>query len=265
MNERSLVVAALQTGLYPKDAKRAVREALSLVKSAAEKKGSARLVCFPEHWLTETIMDFGSDEIYGPFSDLARDHSIYLNLGGIYEKDQEGKTFFLSPTISPRGEIISKQKKVHLFRRENEIALPGDRFEPFEIDDIKIGVMVCHDVVFPESARTLVLKGAEMLLNPSLIPTRGIEPWKIYIMARALENRVPIVAPNPYLAKRVPGDSVIIGLKYEKAQGIMQVKELAEGGRGKKIIRSKLVFNDDIAAQRTERLNERKPLAYYNG
>ena len=125
--------------------------------------------------------------------------------------------------------------------------------------------MVCHDVVFPESARTLVLKGAEALLNPSLIPTRGIEPWKIYIMARALENRVPIVAPNPYLANKVPGDSVIIGLKYEKAQGIMQVKEVAAGGRGKKIIRSKLVFNDDIAVQRNERLNERIPLAYYNG
>jgi predicted amidohydrolase len=261
MDERLLGVAVLQTGLYPKDAKRALREGLSLVKSAVEGKGT-RLVCFPEHWLTETVIEFGSEEIYGPFIDLARSHSIFLNLGGIYEKDQEGKTFFLSPTISPRGEIVSKQKKVHLFRRENEIALPGDHFEPFMIDDIMVGIMVCHDVVFPESARTLVLKGAELLLNPSLIPARGIEPWKIYIMARALENRVPIVAPNPYFSGRVPGNSVIIGLKYEKAQGIMQVKEVAKGGKGKKMIRSKLVFNDDIATQRRERLDERKPGAY---
>jgi len=261
MDERSLGVAALQTGLYPKDEKRALREGLSLAKSAARRKGS-RLVCFPEHWLMETIIEFGSEETYGPFIDLARDNSVYLNLGGIYEKDLQGRTFFLSPTISPQGEIISKQKKVHLFRRENNIALPGDFFEPFMIDNVKVGVMVCHDVVFPESARTLVLKGAELLLNPSLIPARGLEPWKIYVMARALENRVPVVAPNPYLAGRVPGNGVIIGLKYEKAQGIMQVTEVAKGGEGKKIIRSKLVFNDDIAAQRKERLDERKPSAY---
>ena len=92
--------------------------------------------------------------------------------------------------------------------------------------------MVCHDVVFPESARTLVLKGAELLLNPSLIPTQGIEPWRIYVMARALENRVPIIAPNPYLSTRVPGDSVIIGLKNEKPQGIMQVKHILQQEKG---------------------------------
>ncbi|MDA4129524.1 MAG: hypothetical protein OK457_02025, partial [Thaumarchaeota archaeon] len=76
-------------------------------------------------------------------------------------------------------------------------------------------------------------------------------------------NRVPIVAPNPYLANRVPGESGIIGLKYEKVQGIMQIHEVANGGKGKKVIRSKLVFDDDIAAQREERLNERKPTAYF--
>ena len=218
MPERSLQVAALQTGLYPKDTKRALREGLLMAKTAATKKNS-RLICFPEHWLTELILTYDDSEVYGSFSDLAKDCDVYFNLGGIYEKDQNGKTFFVSPTISPNGEIISRQKKVHLFRRENDVALPGDKFEPFEIDGIKVGVMVCHDVVFPESARTLVLKGAELLLNPSLIPAKGIEPWRIYVMARALENRVPIVAPNPYLSTRVPGDSVIIGLKYEKASG----------------------------------------------
>ena len=45
--------------------------------------------------------------------------------------------------------------------------------------------MVCHDVVFPESARTLVLKGSELLLNPSLITAQGIGPWRSYLIARA--------------------------------------------------------------------------------
>ncbi len=259
MDSRSLNVAALQTGLYPKDVKKAVREGLALAQTATTKP--VRLICFPEHWLVDTVLKT-DDEIYDTFKDFAKDHEVYVNLGGVYEKNDDGNTYFLSPTISPLGKIISKQKKVHLFRRENEMAIGGEGFDPFEIDEIKVGVMVCHDVVFPESARTLVLKGAEMLLNPSLIPMRGIEPWKIYVMARALENRVPIVAPNPYLANRVPGESVIIGLKYEKAQGIMQIHEVASRSKGKKVIRSKLVFDDGIAAQREERLKERKPGAY---
>jgi predicted amidohydrolase len=257
--QRSLTVAALQTGLYLKDEEKAIREGVSLAEFAAK---TACLICFPEHWLTEKILKT-DDDVYGTFIDLARDLQIYINLGGVYERDRAGKTFFISPTISPRGNVISKQKKVHLFRRENEIAIGGDGFDPFEIDQIKVGVMVCHDIVFPESARTLVLKGSELLLNPSLITSLGIEPWRIYLMARVLENRVPIVAPNPYLANRVPGRSVIMGLKYEKAQGIMQIQELATSSKGKKVIHSKIVFDEDITAQRKERLNERKPNAYY--
>ena len=123
--------------------------------------------------------------------------------------------------------------------------------------------MVCHDVVFPESARTLVLKGAEVILNPSLITTLGIEPWRAYITARVLENRVPIVAANPFLRNRVPGGSVLLGLKYEKAQGIMKVQELVKSSTGKRIYVSKLSFSGETTALRKERLSERKPEAYF--
>ena len=171
----------------------------------------------------------------------------------------------MSPTISPNGELISRQKKVHLFRRENDAALPGEKFEPFEIDGIKVGVMVCHDVVFPESARTLVLKGAELLLNPSLIPAQGIEPWRIYVMARALENRVLIIAPNPYLSTRVPGRQRHHRTKGQKPSGHNAGQTDLQQERGKKIITSRLIFDDDILTQREERLNERKPSAYRLG
>jgi predicted amidohydrolase len=256
-DKRSLTVAALQIGLHPKDEKRALQEGMSFVKSASNK--SARLICFPEHWLIEKVLEPG-DETYGTFSDLARENEVYINLGGVFEKTDQ--TFFVSPTISPRGEIISKQAKVHLFRRETKLAIGGDSFSTFEIDGIKTGTMVCHDVVFPESARTLVLRGAEFLLNPSLITSAGIEPWRIYLMARVLENRVPIVAPNPYLPRRVPGNSLVLGMKYEKKQGIMQVADLAKPSSGKKVIISKIIFDDNQSELRKERLSERKPSAY---
>jgi len=256
---QSLTVAIVQSGLYPKDEKRAVREAVSFARKAAQL--SARLVCFPEHWLIDRILS-SDDQIYGTFSDLAKELDIYINLGGIYDSS-ESKIYFVSPTISPEGRIISKQKKVHLFRRENDIAIGGNSFDPFKIDSINVGVMVCHDVVFPESARTLVLKGAEVILNPSLITTLGIEPWRAYITSRVLENRVPIIAANPFLRNRVPGGSVLMGLKYEKAQGIMEIQELVKSSTGKRMYVSKLSFSDETAALREERLSERKPEAYF--
>ena len=256
---RSLNVAIVQSGLYPKDEKRAVREAVLFARKGAQR--SARLICFPEHWLIDRILT-RDDEIYGIFSDLAKELDVYINLGGIFDAS-EPKTFFVSPTISPDGKIVSRQKKVHLFRRENNIAIGGDSFDPFKIDDVNVGVMVCHDVVFPESARTLVLKGAEMILNPSLITDRGIEPWRAYLKARVLENRVPIVAANPFLKTHVPGGSVFLGLKYEKAQGIMQIQELVKSSTGKRIFVSKLTFSDETIALRKERLSERKPEAYF--
>ena len=257
----SLTVAAVQCGLYPKDEKRAITEAVKLVRRSVQVR-SARLVCLPEHWLIEKILTGDDDPLYGTFQDLARDLDAYINMGGIFEKIG-GTTFFLSPTVSPTGKVISKQKKVHLFRRETELAIGGDSFDPFKIDEITTGVMVCHDVVFPESARTLVLRGAEIILNPSLITTHGISPWRLYLMARALENRVPIIAPNPYLRPRVPGKSELLGLIYEKPQGIMQVKELAKPVTGIKLYVTKISFDEESAALRRERLAERQPKAYY--
>jgi omega-amidase len=257
----SLAVAAVQSHLYPKDEARAIREVVKLVRRAAELR-SARLVCLPEHWLIEKILSGDDDPLYGAFQDLARSLDAYLNLGGIFEKMRE-TTFFLSPTISPAGKIISKQKKVHLFRRENELAIGGDSFEPFKIDEITTGVMVCHDVVFPESARTLVLKGSELLLNPSLITAQGIGPWRSYLIARALENRVPIIAPNPYLGARMPGKSELVGLSYKKPQGIMLVREIIKPAFGTKLYVTNLSFDEEEAALRRERLSERKPKAYF--
>jgi predicted amidohydrolase len=93
------------------------------------------------------------------------------------------------------------------------------------IGGFKVGVLVCHDVVFPETAREATLKGAELLLVPSLITAKGIEPWLIYLRARALENRVPVVAPNLYASARLPGQSRVMNLSYDKKAHVMELIE----------------------------------------
>ena len=76
--------------------------------------------------------------------------------------------------------------------------------------------MICYDTVFPGVADTLTKKGAQILFSPSRIVKEGIEPWKMYVQVRSLENRIPIIAPNVSDIK-FGGNSLIIELvKKEK-------------------------------------------------
>ncbi len=66
-------------------------------------------------------------------------------------------------------------------------------------------------MVFPRVSETLVKKGAQILFSPSRIVRRGINPWETYVLARSLENRVPILAAN-VKNKTYGGNSMIIDL-----------------------------------------------------
>ena len=75
--------------------------------------------------------------------------------------------------------------------------------------------MICYDTVFPGVAQMLANKGAEILFSPSRIVKEGIEPWKMYVQVRSLENRIPIIAPNVENIK-FGGNSMIIELVKEE-------------------------------------------------
>lgn len=76
--------------------------------------------------------------------------------------------------------------------------------------------MICYDTVFPGVAESLTKKGAQILFSPSRIVKEGIEPWRMYVQVRSLENRIPIIAPN-VSDNKFGGNSLIIELvKNEK-------------------------------------------------
>lgn len=218
---RGLKVAAVQLGVYRGHPDTAVVEAERQVRGASAR--GARLVCLPEHWLLLRVLK-EDDPITRRLSELAKELGIYLNTGANFETRGD-KTFMTSATLSPEGRVISRQDKVHLYRREKRTALPGSGFEVMAVDGFKVGVLVCHDVVFPETAREATLKGAELLLVPSLISAIGVEPWLIYLKARALENRVPVVAPNLFTPPNLPGRTCVIDLNYDKKQHVMELVE----------------------------------------
>ncbi len=171
-------------------------------------KNETEIVCLPEQWLKNNeISDLNSE--FSEFMKIAKDFSMTIIPGAFYEITKK-KTSIIAPIIGPEGEIIGKQEKIHPFDYEKKNVKPGKEAKIFNTA-CKFGVIVCYDMVFPKVANILAQKGAQVLFSPSRIVKRGIEPWKMYVQVRALENRIPILAANVKNYK-FGGNSVIIDL-----------------------------------------------------
>jgi predicted amidohydrolase len=112
--------------------------------------------------------------------------------------------------IDRRGEIAMTYAKVHTCDFDREAALtPGDDFHVCILDtdqgEVRIGAMICYDREFPESARILMLKGAELILTPNActLADHRIGQFK----ARAFENMVGVAMTN-YADPQSNGHSV---------------------------------------------------------
>ncbi len=76
--------------------------------------------------------------------------------------------------------------------------LKGNKFEIVETDIGKIGILICYDIRFPETARKLMLKGADLILVPAAFNhISGPAHWHPLFRARAIENQVYMIAASP--------------------------------------------------------------------
>jgi predicted amidohydrolase len=116
-------------------------------------------------------------------------------IAGYAEKSSDGKLFNSALAMTEDGALVN-YRKAHLFYREREVFQPGNT--PFPVFDLKgtgIGIMICYDWRFPEVARTLRLRGAQVIAHPSnLVASRKL--WVPTNSVRALENRVFIATAN---------------------------------------------------------------------
>lgn len=132
-----------------------------------------------------------AEPIPGPstdyFCDLAKKHGLYLVVS-LYER--EGRVIYnVAVLIGPDGRIIGKYRKVCLPHSEVEAGvMPGNDYPVFSTKLGKVGMMVCYDGFFPEVARELTKRGAEVIAWP----VWGCDP--LLARARANENRVFVVS-----------------------------------------------------------------------
>ena len=98
--------------------------------------------------------------------------------------------------IDKNGGILMKYAKVHTCDFADEKALePGDAFKVCSFSGVKIGIMICYDREYPESARILMLKGAEIILVPN--DCESMKPRVQALSTRAYENMCGIAMANP--------------------------------------------------------------------
>ena len=215
---KQLTVAMVQHNCVEPNQEYNTEIGLRYVREAKEM--GADIVLFPECWITAycspkitasliPINEIDKDlefrewcmsaltensEPIQQFKMIAKELSIGIVIAGFTKgKKYPQNTAFI---IDRDGEIILKYSKVHTCDFDWERYLEsGDGFYVCKFDGICIGVMICYDREYPESARELMLQGAEIILVPN--DCCGMKPRLQELSVRAMENMVGIAMVNP--------------------------------------------------------------------
>ena len=165
-------------------------------------KADAELIVLPELFNTgylfvsrdealEMAEEIPTGKTTKALSSIARKKKVHI-VAGIAES--AGENLYNSAVlISPKG-YIATYRKIHLFNEEKLWFQQGNEsFAVYDIGQCKIGIMICFDWFFPESARILSLKGADIICHPSNL----VLPYcQDAMVTRCLENNVYAITAN---------------------------------------------------------------------
>jgi predicted amidohydrolase len=240
---RRVCVAAVQMSMKIGDKEANLRKGLDMVRKAVDM--GANIVLLPELFTTEYFPWWRdmryvkyAEPIPGPttvkISELTRLLSVYV-IAPFYEKEGPGIYYNSAVLIGPCGEILGRQRKMHIPAVKSLEKLyfqpAEENFPVFQTKYGKIGICICYDRLFPEVCRILALKGAEIIF----VPIAGtIFPKVSTLDTRAMENVLFVVAANKVgeeKGHRYSGGSMIIDPKG---------KIIARGGKNEEIVKAKI-------------------------
>ena len=155
-----------------------------------------------------------AESIPGPSTDfygsLARQHNVVL-VTSLFERRAAGLYHNTAVVLERDGSIAGKYRKMHIpddpAYYEKFYFAPGDLgFQPIDTSVGRLGVLVCWDQWYPEAARVMALRGAELLIYPTAIgydpndtpdeQERQREAWTTVMRGHAVANGLPVVAVN---------------------------------------------------------------------
>ena len=144
------------------------------------------------------------------WANVAKEHAVVL-VTSLFEKRTAGLYHNTAVVFDKDGSIAGKYRKMHIPDDpgfyEKFYFTPGDLgFEPIQTSVGKLGVLICWDQWYPEAARLMTLKGAEILIYPTAIgwfdedakeeKERQLESWVTIQRSHAIANGIPVVACN---------------------------------------------------------------------
>ena len=198
-DEGAVRVAALQTAGTAGDVDANLAE-LDRAAADAAARGASLLIT-PEMFLTgyeigAAVADLARRDLDGPVAAIAARHGVALVVG---MPEAEGERTFNTATVfGEDGAVVARYRKTHLFGElDRAVFSPGDELvTTFEHRGLKVALLVCYDVEFPETVRAAALAGAHFVA----VPTAQMEPFSfvadVLIRARAWENQVYVAYVN---------------------------------------------------------------------
>ena len=187
---------------------------LGRARAAAAEAAAAgsQLAVFPEGMQARfgTDLSAAAETTDGPFcqglAEAARDQSVAI-LAGVFEPGPGGRVYNTAVAFDAAGHLAGAYRKIHLFdalgQRESEQVAAGDEPLVAELAGLRVGLLLCYDIRFPELARALVTRGADLIVVPAGWAA-GLfkeEHWVTLVRARAIENTVWVAAvdqvPDP--------------------------------------------------------------------
>lgn len=212
---REVTIAAIQMSCS-RDVKENIEKAAKLIRAAA---GAGAQIILPselferQYFCQERRYDYydyakplSENDAVQSMKALAKELGVVIPVS-FYEAGEGRQLFNSVAVIDADGEVLGIYRKTHIpddhYYQEKFYFVPGDTgFQVFDTAYGKIGVGICWDQWFPETARSMALLGAEILLYPTAI---GSEPilecdsmphWRRVMQGHAAANLMPVIAAN---------------------------------------------------------------------
>ena len=186
-------------------------KARSMIKEAAAR--GCKLVVLPEMFncpynsslFPKYAESFPDGSTLKMLSEAAAEEKVYL-IGGSIPERELNHIYNTSFIFGPRGELLAKHQKIHLFDvdlpdglsfHESRTLGAGGKITVVKTELCTLGVAICYDIRFPELIRLMALKGAEIVVLPAAFNMNtGPAHWELLLRTRAVDNQIFIVGAS---------------------------------------------------------------------
>jgi len=223
---KSIKIALIQFSSILGDIEKNIKKATEMIEIAAS--NGSKIICFPETFASgsptnykEKIPSTWAESLNGytvsTLRRIAEHKGVYIIAPIILKEDHKSPFTNSAVVIDDNGSIMGVYSKNHLWHiGEGNVFKKGSGYPIFKTKYCNIGILICYDLILPEAARILTLKGSELIFLCCAWIQKDKYIYDILIPARALENVVFFASVNMFdKDHNLFGNSKIVNPKGE--------------------------------------------------